>query len=173
MVEPERQSRGRWLRSSALGVLGKLYGTMREGCRASMGFWSGFGPSLHCSRRLIHCRLPHPAANRLLPHPTLLCPLLRPSRSLPPSVVSVIRDHLAWNSRPLGAVLLCLIAWNRPRSMPIQSASEFIVSSYWKIRRRIFFYCIHILHYNIFIFVFYFQFKSQYTLNTGSFGVNN
>lgn len=33
------------------------------------GFWSEAGPTerLHCSRRLIHCRSPHPAANRLSP----------------------------------------------------------------------------------------------------------
>ena len=37
--------------------------------RASSGFWLEVGPSLHCSRRLIHCRLPHTAfcsPNRLL-----------------------------------------------------------------------------------------------------------
>lgn len=46
------------------------------------GFWSEAGPTerLHCSRRLIHCRSPHPAANRLSPlAPPFFDPLPPPS----------------------------------------------------------------------------------------------
>lgn len=75
MLHPKRQSRGRWLRSSALRVLGRLYGTMGERVQGQHGILVRVGPSLHCSRRLIHCRLPHPTANRLLPH---LAPPPRP-----------------------------------------------------------------------------------------------
>lgn len=49
---------GGGLRSRALGILGRLYGTT-EG--EAHGILVGVGPSLHCSRRLIHCRLPQTA----------------------------------------------------------------------------------------------------------------
>lgn len=58
----------------ALQVRWRARGCRRTGVydgRPASGFWSGVGPSLHCSRRLIHCRLPHPTAYRfLLPLPS-------------------------------------------------------------------------------------------------------
>lgn len=50
---------------------------LRDGRGKHTGFWSGVGPSLHCSRRLIHCRLPQTAFRPSRP-------LLRPP---PPSIV--------------------------------------------------------------------------------------
>lgn len=73
---------GGGLRSRALGILGRLYGTT-EG--EAHGILVGVGPSLHCSRRLIHCRLPQTAfCPSRLSSPLLRSPFYRrrPSRVL-------------------------------------------------------------------------------------------
>lgn len=121
MPRPKRQRRRQWLRSPALGVLGRLYrlGGAR-GCRRTgvydggpaSGFWSGVGPSLHCSRRLIHCRLPHPTAHRFLfpPHDapslaiaprSLAHPLRRPCVSFVLLIDAVSRSLSRYPSHPL------------------------------------------------------------------------
>lgn len=88
-----------------------------KGAQGQHGILVGVGPSLHCSRRLIHCRFPHPTANRLL---APLSPLASSSLTLVPaaSVVSLIVHHLAsfppLEYRRMEPVLLCLIAWKRP-----------------------------------------------------------